>query len=248
MHGGHGWTEQGELTEIRRAVAQTASVEEAVMLTRDRFCVDHVTHCTAVAPASPVSIPFVRSTYPPQWIARYLLRSYITVDPVVQVGFRSTRPFAWDELDWNSEAEKALMADALAHGLAERGYAIPVVDRAGRRSLLTLNADMPAPEWADFIDRNLPTLSALAEIIHDKAVSEIAATSGPAPSLSPRETECLLWTARGKEAKAIAAICDLSEYTVRSYLRTARQKLKCRTLSQAVARAMQHGLIHPQDE
>ncbi|MCT7375606.1 helix-turn-helix transcriptional regulator [Chelativorans salis] len=218
-------------------------MEDAVFLVRDRLGLDHVTYMAA-AYARPVDSPFICTTYPPQWVARYVLRRYLNVDPVVRAGFGSTRPFAWHELEWG-EREQEFMADALDHGLGDKGYCIPVVDRAFRRSLLSLNTSMEADVWSSFIAASAPGLEKIARIIHDKAMHELSADSPAEPPLAPRQVECLLWTARGKEAKAIAAILDLSEFTVRSYLRTARQKLECRTLSQAVAKAIQRGIINP---
>ncbi len=243
MHGGREGAIRLGLSEAIDAVAGVASVEDAVLLVRDRLGLDHVTFMTA-AYARPVDSPFIRTTYPPQWIARYVLRGYLHVDPVVRAGFGSTKPFAWHELEWD-EREREFMADALAHGLGDKGYCIPVVDRAFRRSLLSLNTGMAADAWGPFLAAGAVGLEKIARLIHDKAVLELSADGPAEPSLAPRQVECLLWTARGKEAKAIAVILDLSEFTVRSYLRTARQKLECRTLSQAVAKAIQRGIINP---
>ena len=65
------------------------------------------------------------------------------------------------------------------------------------------------------------------------------------PSLSPRELECLSWTTQGKDANTIAAILEISEYTVRDYLKSARQKLGCATIAQAVYQATRLRLINP---
>ncbi len=88
-------------------------------------------------------------------------------------------------------------------------------------------------------------LMRIASAIDEKAAPALLPETEAYPVLAPRECECLLWTARGKDAKAIAAILVLSEFTVRSYLRSARQKLKSSTLSQAVAKAINARLIAP---
>src|SRR5690606_24835696 len=137
------------------------------------------------------------------------------------------------------------MADARAHGVGSFGHAFPTIDRFSRRSLLSVSGEMDKEAWLELIVMHAAALTRIARILQDKALSELSLPARPTSILAPREAECLLWTARGKDAKAIAAILELSEYTVRSYLRTARQKLQCRTLSQAVAKAVQQRIINP---
>jgi DNA-binding CsgD family transcriptional regulator len=83
----------------------------------------------------------------------------------------------------------------------------------------------------------------LAHAVHHVALDEIYADREPLPQLSPREIECLKWTAAGKAHTDIAIILDLSEHTIRGYLKDARIKLDCVTLAQAVSKAASLGLI-----
>lgn len=242
MHGVGRGAFRSLLATARRAVIEAETVDDAITRFRDHLGFDHVTYLAATS-LRPLGVPFLRTTYPPQWIARYVLRDYLRVDPVVRMGFEATEPFVWSGQEWTGP-EGAFMADALAHGVGDKGYCIPLMDRACRRSILSLNTSMAMETWAEFLAISAAGLEKIARLIHEKAVGEFAAAA-EAPALAPREVECLLWTARGKDAKAIAVILGLSEFTVRSYLRTARRKLGCRTLSQAVARAVLGGLINP---
>lgn len=61
--------------------------------------------------------------------------------------------------------------------------------------------------------------------------------------LSPREKECLRWTAQGKTAEEIAMILNLKIITVKFYLRSIRQKLNCNTIAQAVYKAASQQII-----
>ncbi len=63
------------------------------------------------------------------------------------------------------------------------------------------------------------------------------------PVLSPREQDCILLLARGYQTAQIADRLALSDATVNEYIRNARSKLKARTRSEAVARAVQTGLV-----
>lgn len=62
-------------------------------------------------------------------------------------------------------------------------------------------------------------------------------------NLSPRETECLAWTARGKTTWEIAQILCLSDSTVNYYLRNAMKKLSVHTKAHAVSKAVVLGLF-----
>ena len=75
------------------------------------------------------------------------------------------------------------------------------------------------------------------------ALAEIAGGDETLPQLSPREIECLKWTASGKPHTEIAIILNLSEHTVHSYLKEARLKLDSVSLAQAVSKASSLGLI-----
>src|SRR5262245_24315384 len=61
--------------------------------------------------------------------------------------------------------------------------------------------------------------------------------------LSARELDCLKWTAEGKTAWEASVILGISERTVRFHLYAAREKLKCATTTQAVAKAVRDNMI-----
>jgi DNA-binding CsgD family transcriptional regulator len=61
--------------------------------------------------------------------------------------------------------------------------------------------------------------------------------------VSARELDCLKWTAAGKTAWEASVILGISERTVRFHLNMAREKLKCATTTQAVAKAVANQLI-----
>jgi DNA-binding CsgD family transcriptional regulator len=65
----------------------------------------------------------------------------------------------------------------------------------------------------------------------------------PARPLSAREREVLLWACRGKTYAEIALIVGLAWGTVKTYLDTARLKLKAANLPQACAVAVAEGIL-----
>ncbi|MGV6801101.1 MAG: response regulator transcription factor [bacterium] len=61
-------------------------------------------------------------------------------------------------------------------------------------------------------------------------------------TLSPRESECLLWAAAGRRSCEIAAIIGIAESTVDEYVKRAMKKLGAQTRSQACVNAIAHGI------
>lgn len=66
---------------------------------------------------------------------------------------------------------------------------------------------------------------------------------GTARELSPRERQVLALVAEGKENKQIARRLDVSEATVKTYLKSVFERLGVRTRAEAVAVALREGLI-----
>lgn len=201
----------------------------------------HSTYHLAQMAAGKVDSPYVRTTYPPEWIAKYLLAGYVKSDPIAMAGFERILPFDWSEIEIPPSA-MPLMRDAMEHGLGPSGYSVPIVDRHGRRALFSINGNQVGEEWEAFLNSNREALMEIAYIIHRLALKEIY-DEDDTPQLTAREREVLIWTARGKDYRTIAQIIGVSHHTTKAYLKSARYKLDCVTLAQAVAKALSLRLI-----
>ncbi|WP_373236394.1 helix-turn-helix transcriptional regulator [Cohaesibacter celericrescens] len=228
------------------AIRNAETVELAITLFRDSYHLGHVTYHLAQTIAGELQIdsPYVRTTYPSDWVARYLMRGYVNVDPVIKEGMLRSLPFDWAEIE-PSEAAIAMLIDFQDFGLGAGGYSIPITDKVGRRALLSLNSKPAEDDWDKIVAQYKQDWAELAHVLHKKAIFEQFGDNDPAPVLSPRELETLYWTAQGKDYKEIAIIIGISEHTVRTYMRSARYKLDCSNLSQAVAKAIKLRLIQP---
>lgn len=224
------------------AVDTANSVEAAVVAVRAIYGLDNATYHLAQLPGSLVDGPYVKSTYPAEWLTRYLIKGYVRIDPVVTEGFSRMLPFDWSELTMTPQAAD-LFADFQAHGLAAQGYSVPVIDKLARRALFSVNARMSDKEWAAFVHENGAGIAEIAHKIHRKAMEEIN-QSYPLPRLGPRELECLTWSAQGKTAKETARLLNVSEVTVRDYLLSARLKLDAENITKAIAKAVSLRLIN----
>ncbi len=236
--------DRGSFAELYEKIERATSVDQSIRLFAWHYGTPFVTYHLAQAVAPGFDAPFVRTTYPDAWVARYLLRDYVKIDPVVREGFQRMLPFSWHEIAIDDPAI-ALMQDAVAHGLSALGFSIPVVDRVGRRALLSINALRDFITWQDLLRSEREHWQELAHLVHRKAITELFGVADPAPRLGPREIECLNWVALGKDYKAIAILLGLSEHTVRNYLKSARFKLGSGSLPQAVSKAIMLRLISP---
>ncbi len=224
-------------------VEQTPDVEDTVIRLRDLLGVDHLVYHSSRLGVSPSVDPYIRLTYPAEWIKRYLERGYVDVDPVLREGFLRSLPFDWSELTIDTEEGGAFLLDALAHGVGPHGLSIPLRSKQGHRGLFSMSHSGERGEWAQFSRVNLAVLIDVGNRLHRRVISE--AFGEDHPHLTQREIECLRWVSLGKDAGDIAAILNISPHTARDYLKSARYKLDSVTSAQAVTKAVRLGLLTP---
>lgn len=235
--------DQISLAEASAVVASDLDMEATILKLRDVCRVDHLVYHSSKLGSSPSIDPYVRLTYPAEWIKRYLQMGYIEIDPVVQAGFLRTLPFDWSELTVETPQQWEFMADALAHGVGPRGLSVPVRSKRGHRALFSMSSSRPQEEWERFRQANLPTLIEIANRVHHRVIDEVL--GGTLPHLTEREVECLRWVSQGKDSGDIAIILNISPHTARDYLKSVRYKLDCVTSAQAVSKAVKIGILVP---
>jgi DNA-binding NarL/FixJ family response regulator len=84
--------------------------------------------------------------------------------------------------------------------------------------------------------------------IAQRLMDRMAPPEDPLAQLSPREREVLRWIARGLSNKEIAAATDLTEQTVKSYVREILSKLQVADRTQAALLAVRYGMVLDGDE
>lgn len=230
-----------KLAEIE---VETHTVQDAVGMVAAYYQVEFATLHLFRSGEDAQNKPYVRTNYPHAWVSHYLLNDYVRIDPVLQMAERIAGPFCWSGIVPQG-AQIAMMEQARNHGLGMTGFSVRHVDPIGRRSVLSFNAREArgGDTWVPYLEDIRDELIQLAHMVHHMALAEIYKDHEAPPQLSPREMECLKWTAQGKAHTDIAIILELSEHTVRGYLKNARKKLDCVSLAQAVSKAAALGLI-----
>ncbi len=232
-----------EFQDLIPQIQNAPSVYDALRILEAAYGIDFSTYHLALTVADVVDTPYVRTTYVDAWVARYLLRGYVKVDPIVREGLIRHMPFDWREVEVPQAAHDFLL-DAQEHGVGANGYSIPIVDKK-RRALFSLNSRKSASEWSKLVQTYGHEWLDLAFLIHRKAVFELHGEHDPIPQLGPREKECLYWSALGKTNDEIAEILGLSMHTTQRYLMSARHKLGAASTTSATAIAIQLRLINP---
>ncbi|XWN31333.1 MAG: LuxR family transcriptional regulator [Devosia sp.] len=224
-------------------IAEARGLNRAIKAVRTLYRAKHMTYVAARYGHEPQKDPFVKTTYPPLWLVRYLMRQYWRVDKIGMQGFLATAPFDWRDVPISSQEEVEFLRDARAHKVGKSGLIIPLTDRFGRRGILSITSDKSGEEWERFKAEHLADFLVIGNAFHTRGVRDVFGEAPPPPKLSPREKEVLSWVAEGKEVPDIAIIIGLSEHTVRTYIKSARLKLDCTTQAQAAVKADRLSLL-----
>jgi len=188
------------------------------------------------------------STYDENWIRRYRMSGYISVDPVFKTSFARMMPLDWDEVNTTTTKAREICAGAQDYGILARGISFPIVDPDGARALFSVNVDMSGEDWRGMRNRLANEFHLIAHYFHQRVSNTMDSQmnddgdSGEV-RLSVREREVLLLAAEGRTGPQSAEALKLSVSAVRLYTSNAMQKLGASNKTQAVAIAFRKGLI-----
>lgn len=179
------------------------------------------------------------SNYPAAWTAHYLENRYETIDPVILAARKAPRNFVWRrgaDLDLRSESQVEFFEEVARFGI-RCGFTIPIRDGRLHVATLTLAADDRQPKFDRAIERYEATLQLIAALFHRSARRALIPDRVvDGVTLTPREYECLAWSAKGKTAWEISVILSIAHRTVVYHLENAKQKLGVFSIAEAVAR------------
>ena len=183
-------------------------------------------------------------TYPTDWQIRYAQQSYFRIDPVLTTGCERVTPFDWDEIRTGDSDIAAFFDDAVMFGIGRKGISVPIRNRAGGCALASFTSDHSEGEWAEFKRENMTALQSIAAIIDSAATFTRMSPPFPA-ALSKLEKRLLGVFARKPNVNDVADEVGVSPGVVTLYLDTARHKLRCLSVRQAVSIAIATESISP---
>lgn len=182
------------------------------------------------------------SELPDGYQAAYFEHDWGSIDPVLHKAFSSRRPFAWNDATVETdltEQQRRFIGECRDLGV-HSGFTIPLHGPSHQCELISLSARDTGVRPAENTLR-LYALASSAWFRLSELREKAAATARP--TLSPRETECLLWVKDGKSNWEIGQILTISERTVEFHINNAMRKLGVNNRILAFVVALQNGLI-----
>jgi DNA-binding CsgD family transcriptional regulator len=185
---------------------------------------------------------FINVSFPPDWCSLYVAEGFDRTDPVVRESAGNGHGIQYWTDTYKKYDAKGFISCARDFGLVE-GYSHGVRTPSGdKRSLFSFAGRSVGshPRTELILDYVVPHL--------DQAFERIVGVGEKKPSrsgaeLSSREREILNWVKRGKSTWEISVILSISANTVQFHMKSIMRKLGVVSRPQAVAVALQNGLL-----
>ena len=176
--------------------------------------------------------------YPGHWVERYIAQNYFRIDPVLTESLKTHLPLIWDDelkLDKYTPQQIRLFEEAAEAGL-KHFLTVPIHKPGALPAVVTIVGER---QFSDHIRVNM--LHLLSLHLHDKADRIINSNNEPHRQkyiLTPREQDCITWSAYGKTDHQIADILSISHNTAHRHLENAKRKLGAFNRAHAVSIAI----------
>ncbi|WP_245322528.1 LuxR family transcriptional regulator [Mesorhizobium sp. WSM3882] len=186
--------------------------------------------------------PAVMLNYPDGWRERYFEMGYDRIDPIIKRSRRRIEAFPWSEVyndESTTEDERRVLDEAATFGLRS-GISVPLHGPDGSSAIVNF-----AQAWdGEFPNRTITYLQFAALHFHLR-VAEFAHSTGieNTSNLSPREKECILWTAKGKSSWEIGKILGISINTVNFHIKNVIKKMDANSRITAILELLKRGII-----
>ncbi|QLL64236.1 helix-turn-helix transcriptional regulator [Sinorhizobium mexicanum] len=203
-----------------------------------RYGLSHMTFLVVCSGGPSGLYPYYCTTYPDTWTEIYVDNHYFDIDPVIDVVRWGFLPVDWSTLDRRSTQVYRIFKEARSHDIGPHGLSIPIRGPKGERCLFSVSSNLPKRDWSRLRASIIHELQILSQYLHEAVLSVSGLREvGRYRKLARRESQCLQLLAAGRISKQIAGDLDISENSVKLYLRSARLKLGASTSHQAVAKA-----------
>jgi LuxR family transcriptional regulator len=166
------------------------------------------------------------NTYDPRWVEIYTNRGYMLCDPLVSWGFGTEGTVRWSAL--NHPDPHDVLGQAAAFGM-KFGVAVS----QGATSSRTIGGFGRGDR--EFTDDEIAQIAELVRVLHRE--------TEPPERLSSAQVDALRLIAKGFRHSQAAHQLGISESALKARLRTARERLLCRTTAEAIQRALEAKLL-----
>jgi LuxR family transcriptional regulator, activator of conjugal transfer of Ti plasmids len=210
-----------------------------------RWFTYHIVQSPSLSPTATL-LPYTITTCPDAWTRRYASEGYARDDPVLTEALRSTLPFMWSRVAASKEIgprQRRFFEEARAAGLREC-LTLPIHVQSEVAALSVV----PHELHRDRVLHHRHLLYLMAHYYHLKArrpllEATLTASSRRRSLLSPRETQVLGWSAKGKSTSEISTLLAISQKSVEFHVEGAKRKLNVSNRTHAVAKAIMLGLL-----
>jgi len=103
------------------------SVEACLEILCQNEYIKYATFQFVISKHQEFTIPFVKTTYPIEWVDYYLQNNLMDIDPVVRFSLCSDQPYFWSEIKL-TDKENLMMQKSASFGLAPIGFSVPTSD------------------------------------------------------------------------------------------------------------------------
>ena len=194
-------------------------------------------------------VPVYLTTVDPGWEQEYIVSAFFGSDPIVREAL--ARPVPIVSLDLIKHRELSEAEHRVIHGAREfsihKILTIPIHALGGEIGIMSLFSAESEAEFYRCVHAYRHTLHVMAIHFHTAVQDKLSYQDSVLKivPLTPRELECLHWTAKGKTAWEIGEILTISERTVHQHIMNAWRKLRVVNKTHAVAKAVSLGLAAP---
>jgi DNA-binding CsgD family transcriptional regulator len=227
---------------------QSAKTCDELRVEMERFSkqmgFEHFVYALAIDAPSLKQQHYLLNGFPQEWYERYVARGYFKVDPVVRHAQSTSLPAIWTEDRFRDGKSAEFWEEARAFGLS-CGLSFAVHEQPGVTGIFSLARDkpldLPATDMAALIGRAQMFASMLHHAVSRIDLPKLLPEQNV--TLTPRERECLRWSAEGKTAWEIGRILNIAERTVVFHVNNVTQKLGAANKTQAIVRAVALSLL-----
>lgn len=207
-----------------------------------RFELDHCVYLARSLPDAESAGPVFLTTYPADWVARYMAQGYVYIDPVVKLAERTILPVDWADIERKSGPVRRLFRESRDFGVGAQGLTFNICGPRGDRAQFSVNSHLKNADWRLLRPELMREMQLFAHYLHQHMIERLCPDVTPV-TLTRRETQTLSLAAQGYSAKDIARHLRISPAAVRAYLDSARYRLRAINRTHAAVKASKLGLI-----